>query len=85
MAKYIMMIETDEVPEKGNCDKCSLCCNNYSSTQNKIMLDSMRARPNILNLHDFYCPMIAYIDIDSYNKWKQENEENKEIELLEEK
>lgn len=71
--KYVVMIETNKIPEAGNCDECEFHCNNFISNFDKAMIESMNSnKSRIFSLQGYYCPVKAYIDLEEYNKWKQE-------------
>ena len=72
MAKYVVMIETDREPDPGNCDSCEFCCPHHMSWFDKQMImdhDNIKC----LHLHDFYCPIKAVVDVETFLKWKQEH------------
>lgn len=70
MAKYVVMIETDIEPDPGNCDKCEFNCPHHLSYWDKVDISSPIRR---LNLSDFYCPIKAIVDVETFMKWKQEH------------
>lgn len=74
MAKYVIMFETDEFPDVGNCDYCKLHCSDYMSTSDKQrIIDHGNIRYICLN--DFYCPIRAVIDIEAFKKEHPDLEE----------
>ena len=82
MAKYIIMLETDKKPDPGNCDNCEFYCNYHLSLFDKQMImdqDSIR----YLHLHDFYCPIRAVVDLETFLKWKAEHPDFGETKRLE--
>lgn len=82
MAKYVMMVETDQMPEPGNCDSCELNCSYYMSWWDKQnIIDASGIRIHCLN--DFYCPIRAVVDIESFLKWKAEHPEDMELKMIE--
>lgn len=72
MAKYVVMIETDREPDPGNCDNCEFHCPHYLSWMDKgTLMEHNRIR--YLTFNDFYCPIRAVVDVETFLKWKQEH------------
>lgn len=83
MSKYVIMLETDEFPDVGNCDSCEFCCPHHMSTFDKQMiLDHGNIR--YIRLSDFYCPIVAVADIETYMKMIKEHPDLGEPKRLEE-
>ena len=68
--KYVVMIETNQIPSKGDCDNCEFRCPYYIGGIDKMMIQSQRSHNRIVTLDQFYCPIRAYIDLEEYLKWK---------------
>lgn len=80
MAKYVIMLETDKFPDAGNCDSCEFCCPHHMSTFDKQMIMDHN---NIRYLNNFYCPIRAVVDVETYMKWKEEHPDLGEPKRLE--
>lgn len=81
MSKYVIMLETDEFPDVGNCDSCEFCCPHHMSTFDKQMI---MEHNSIRYLNNFYCPIRAVVDVETYMKWKEEHPDLGEPKRLEE-
>lgn len=68
---YVVMIETNKIPEAGNCDNCEFHCNYYMSSMDKSLVLQMQSNRMIM-FNQFYCPIRAYIDLEEYKKWREE-------------
>lgn len=82
MAKYVVMFETDKLPDPGNCDTCEFNCPYYMSCFDKEMVmnyDNIR----YIRLSDFYCPIRAVVDVETFMKWKEEHPDLGEHKRLE--
>ena len=82
MSKYVIMLETDKFPDPGNCDSCEFCCPYHMSWFDKQMI---MEHNNIryLNLNDFYCPIRAVVDVETFMKWKAEHPDFGELKQIE--
>ena len=82
MAKYVVMFETDTFPDVGNCDLCEFNCPYHMSYFDKQMImDNDSIRYN--RLSDFYCPIRAIVDVETFMKWKEEQPDLGEPKRLE--
>lgn len=82
MAKYVIMFETDKEPDPGNCDYCELHCSDYMSCFDKQMImDNSNVRS--IHLNEFYCPIKAFVDVETFMKWKEEHPDLGEPKRLE--
>ena len=82
MAKYVVMIETDTNPDPGNCDNCEFYCPHHMSWFDKQMIMDMSPM-KMLHFNEFYCPIRAVIDVETFMKWKQEHPDIGEPKQLE--
>ena len=73
MAKYVVMIETDTNPDPGNCDRCEFRCPYHMTYWDKEWMREISSPARCLNLDDFYCPIRAIVDVETFMKWKQEH------------
>ena len=83
MPKYIVMFETDNDPEPGNCDECEFNCPHYMSCWEKQAIWEMDPRQCLHHLSDFYCPIRAVVDVNTFLKWKEEHPDLGEPKKLE--
>lgn len=82
MAKYVVMFETDKFPDPGNCDNCEFYCSYHMSWADKQMImDQDQTR--YLKLNNFYCPIRAVVDVETFMKWKAEHPDFGEPKQLE--
>lgn len=83
MAKYVIMLETDKFPDPGNCESCELHCSYYMSWFDKQMIMEHNNIRCVHHLNDFYCPIRAVVDVETYMKWKEEHPDLGEPKRLE--
>lgn len=83
MPKYVIMFETNKFPDPGNCDACELNCPDCMSTFDKQMLID-HGNIRYARLNDFYCPIRAVVDVETYMKWREEHPDLGEPKRLEE-
>lgn len=84
MAKYVVMFETDNFPDVGNCDVCEFNCPYYMSCFDKqTIMDIDDGVRRYIRLSDFYCPIRAVIDVETFMKWKEEHPDLGEPKRLE--
>ena len=82
MAKYVIMLEADEFPDIGNCEACELHCPYYLDSFDKQMI--IKHDNTFRYLNEFYCPIKAVVDVETYMKWKEEHPDLGEPKRLEE-
>lgn len=75
------MLETDKEPSPGNCEACELNCPYYLSYSDKMMIGEMN---HLMFLNQFYCPIRAVVDVETFMKWKEEHPDLGEPKRLEE-
>lgn len=84
MAKYVVMLETDQAPDPGHCEYCEFHCPYYMSTFDKQMiLDQGNFGRYLHGLNEFYCPIRAVVDVETFMKWKNEHPDFGEPKRLE--
>ena len=83
MAKYVVMIETDKMPDPGNCDNCEFNCPYHMSYWDKQMIWEMDPTIRLHHLSDFYCPIRVVVDLETFMKWKEEHPDFGEPKQLE--
>lgn len=82
MAKYVVMFETDKPPDPGNCDNCEFDCPYHMSYFDKqTIMDTIKSR--YVHLNEFYCPIRAIVDVETFMKWKEEHPDLGEPKRLE--
>lgn len=82
MAKYVVMLETDKFPDPGNCDACELQCQYYMSYFDKqTIIDHGNIK--YVHINEFYCPIRAVVDVETFMKWKEEHPDFGEPKQLE--
>ena len=82
MAKYVVMLETDKFPDVGNCDNCEFHCSYYMSWFDKQMIMD-HSNMRYIRLNEFYCPIRAIVDGETFMKWKNEHPDFGEPKQLE--
>ena len=83
MPKYVVMFETDREPDPGNCDNCEFDCPYHMTYGDKLMIWEMDPIQRLHHLSDFYCPIRAVVDVETFMKWKEEHPDLGEPKRLE--